>query len=139
LCHLTSSLRKSRRTRRPPSRHRVIQVKALPRHVTPVAREAKRSTLRTSPCYRGLLPPDKEVDGHTRGYLFCFSLSFSPFYPFTTNVTRALPLEAIKGEAGATSKGAIKQQQLEPTSIETSHHAPPLTRDLGSSPSLESL
>jgi hypothetical protein len=27
------------------------------------------------------------------------------FYPFTTNVTRALLLEAIKGEARATSRG----------------------------------
>jgi hypothetical protein len=26
------------------------------------------------------------------------------FHPFTTNVTRALSLEAIKGEAGATSR-----------------------------------
>jgi hypothetical protein len=26
------------------------------------------------------------------------------FHLFTTNVTRALPLEAIKGEAGATSR-----------------------------------
>jgi hypothetical protein len=26
------------------------------------------------------------------------------FYPFTMNVSRALPLEAIKGEAGATSR-----------------------------------
>jgi hypothetical protein len=83
-----------------------------------------------------LLPLDKEEDGHARGHLFCFS---PRFYPFITNVTQALPLEAIKGEAGATSKGAIKQQQLEPTSIETTHHAPPLTRDLESSPSLKSL
>jgi hypothetical protein len=49
-----------------------------------------------------LLPPDKEEDGHARGHLF---LSLFHFYPFTMNVTRALPLEAIKGEAGATSRG----------------------------------
>jgi hypothetical protein len=70
---------------------------------------------------------------------FVFLFHSPYFYPFTMNVTRALPLEAIKGEARATSKGAIMQQQLEPTSIKTTHHAPPLTRDLGSSPSLESL
>jgi hypothetical protein len=35
---------------------------------------------------------------------FVFSFIFSPFYLFTTNVTRALSLETIKGEAGATSK-----------------------------------
>jgi hypothetical protein len=56
-----------------------------------------------------LLMPDKEEDSHTRGHLFCFSLlSFllSPFYLSTTNVTRALPLGTIKGEAGATSRGS---------------------------------
>jgi hypothetical protein len=31
------------------------------------------------------------------------------FHIFTTNVTRALSLEAIKGEVGATSREAIKQ------------------------------
>jgi hypothetical protein len=34
-----------------------------------------------------LLPPDKEEDGHTRSHIFYFSLSFSRFHPFTTNVT----------------------------------------------------
>jgi hypothetical protein len=48
-----------------------------------------------------LLPPDKEEDGRTRGHLFCFSLfPFLYFIFFTTNVTRALSLETIKGEAG---------------------------------------
>jgi hypothetical protein len=80
-----------------------------------------------------LLPSDKEEDDHARDHFFFVFLFYSPcFYPFTTNVTRALPLEAIKGEADATSKGdeaikrsndqAINQQQLEPTSIETTHH-----------------
>jgi hypothetical protein len=55
-----------------------------------------------------LLPPDKEEDGHARGHLFLVFLFHSPyFYPFTTNVTRALRVEAIKGEAGATSKGRL--------------------------------
>jgi hypothetical protein len=49
-----------------------------------------------------LFLPDNEEDGHTRGHLYCFSISFSPL---TTNITRALPLEAIKGEAEATSRG----------------------------------
>jgi hypothetical protein len=60
---------------------------------------------------------------------FVFLFHSPRFYPFTMNVTRALPLETIKGEAGSTSRGrgrssdrAIKQQQLEPTSVETTHH-----------------
>jgi hypothetical protein len=84
-----------------------------------------------------LLPPDKEEDSHVRGHLFCLSLLF---LSFSTNVTQALPLEAIKGKAGATSREiektsdlaikrsndlAIKQQQLEPTSIETISPPPP--------------
>jgi hypothetical protein len=44
---------------------------------------------------------DKEEDGHTRGHLCCFLFHF---HLFTMNVTRALPLEAIKWEAGATSR-----------------------------------
>jgi hypothetical protein len=32
---------------------------------------------------------------------FIFLFHFSPFHLFTTNVTQALPLETIKGEAGA--------------------------------------
>jgi hypothetical protein len=53
---------------------------------------------------------------------FVFLFHSPCFHPFTTNVTRALPLEAIKGETGATSKGVIKQQQLEPTLVKTTHH-----------------
>jgi hypothetical protein len=37
-------------------------------------------------------------------FLF-FSFILPVFYPFTANVTRVLPVEAIKGEAGATAKG----------------------------------
>jgi hypothetical protein len=52
---------------------------------------------------------------------------FPRFHHFTANVTQALPLEAIKGEAGATSRKRSKnettrQQQLEHTAIETAHH-----------------
>jgi hypothetical protein len=58
------------------------------------------------------------------------------------NVTRALLLEAIKGEAGATSKGG-DQATTDRAHLNQNHtsrlHAPPLTRDLGSAPSLESL
>jgi hypothetical protein len=75
----------------------------------------------------------------SKAIFFVFLFHSPYFHPFTTNVTRALPLEAIKGKAGATSKGAIKQQQLESTSIKTTHHAPPLTKDIGSALSLESL
>jgi hypothetical protein len=73
---------------------------------------------------------------------FVFLFHSSCFYPFTTNVTRALPLEAIKGEAGATSKGG-DQAATDRVHLNRNHtsrfHAPPLTRDLGSAPSLKSL
>jgi hypothetical protein len=36
---------------------------------------------------------------------FVFSFILSHFHLFATNVTRALSLEDIKGEAGATSRG----------------------------------
>jgi hypothetical protein len=48
-----------------------------------------------------LFPPNKEEDSHARGHLF---VSLFHFHLFTTNVTRALSLEAIKGKAGATSR-----------------------------------
>jgi hypothetical protein len=60
---------------------------------------------------------------------FVFLFHFPCFHHFTTNVTRALPLEAIKGEAGARAINAIaieirgkkrtRQQQLEHTTLET--------------------
>jgi hypothetical protein len=40
---------------------------------------------------------------------FVFLFHSPCFRPFTTNVTRTLPLETIKGEAEATSR-AIKKQ-----------------------------
>jgi hypothetical protein len=51
-----------------------------------------------------LFPPDKEEDSRTRGHLFIFLFHLFPFHISTTNVTQALFLETIKGEAGATSK-----------------------------------
>jgi hypothetical protein len=75
-----------------------------------------------------LFPPDKEEDGYARGHLFCFSFSFSPFHPFTMNVIRALPLEAIKGvaevkkrEEGTTPRIHLNQNQ---TSRTTTHKRP---------------
>jgi hypothetical protein len=78
-----------------------------------------------------------------------FSFIFSPFHLFTTNVTRALPLETIKGEAGATSKRETSQRRhthLTETSwrrhtylTKTTPHTQLPRRDLGSVPSLESL
>jgi hypothetical protein len=61
-----------------------------------------------------LFPPDKEEDGHARGHLF---ISLFHFHLFTTNVTRALFLEAIKGEAGATSRAIEERQSSNHTSI----------------------
>jgi hypothetical protein len=54
------------------------------------------------------------------------------FYPFTMHVTRALPLKSIKGEAWAKSRKGEKEKKKYNTQQ-------PLTRDLGTSPSLESL
>jgi hypothetical protein len=57
-------------------------------------------------------------------FAFLFHFFFSVFTPFTANVTRALPLEAIKGEGQGPEqsrttepnrKETTKQQQLEPT------------------------
>jgi hypothetical protein len=89
-----------------------------------------------------LLPPDKEEDGYARGHLFLsFSFIFLVFLSFTANITRSLPLEAIKGEAGATSKGTRGDDQATTarTHLNRNHTPPPLTRDLGSAPSLKSL
>jgi hypothetical protein len=53
-------------------------------------------------------------------------------------VTRPLPLEAIKGEAGATSRGDKKtRRKITATTTITTLYTPPLIRDLGSVPSLE--
>jgi hypothetical protein len=60
------------------------------------------------------------------------------FHLFTMNVTRALPLEAIKEETGASDNREIKSTRVHYNQAIT-HHAPPLVRDLGSAPSLESL
>jgi hypothetical protein len=43
-----------------------------------------------------------------RATFFAFLFYFPCFHHFTINVTRALPLEVIKGEAGATSKREMK-------------------------------
>jgi hypothetical protein len=63
-----------------------------------------------------LFPPDKKEDDHVRGHLLVFLFHF---HLFTTNVTRALSLEAIKRKVGATSrqgrKQAIKQQRIDRT------------------------
>jgi hypothetical protein len=80
-----------------------------------------------------LFPPDKEEDGYARGHLF---VSLFHFHLFTTNITRALSLEDIKGEARATSRG---EQESDQATTHPHIHAPPLIRDLGSAPSLESL
>jgi hypothetical protein len=44
---------------------------------------------------------------------FAFLFYFPCFHYFTTNVTRALPLEVIKGEAGARTTRAIKRKKKE--------------------------
>jgi hypothetical protein len=42
---------------------------------------------------------------------FTFPFHFPRFHHFTANVTRALPLEAIKGEAGIASREERKKDQ----------------------------
>jgi hypothetical protein len=69
-----------------------------------------------------------------------FFFIFPYFHYFTANVTRALPLEAIKGEAGARAINAIaieiggkkrtRQQQLERTTLETTTTTTQETWDL---------
>jgi hypothetical protein len=57
--------------------------------------------------------------------LFSFLFHPFPFLPLTMNVTRALSLQAIKGEAGATSR-AIESNRVhlnQNNNINT--HAPP--------------
>jgi hypothetical protein len=54
------------------------------------------------------------------------------FHLFTTNVTRALSLEAIKGEAGATSRAMESNRVHLNRNNNIDTHAPPLKRDLGS-------
>jgi hypothetical protein len=75
-----------------------------------------------------------------KAIFFDFLFHFPHFHHFTANVTRALPLEVIKGEAGidrTRRKQQTRQQQLEHITIETAHHNH--SRDLGPAPSLESL
>jgi hypothetical protein len=83
-----------------------MQDKAWPQHVAPMDGGAKRSMPLHLCAIGKLFPLDKVEDGRTRGHLFLFfSFIFFLFHLFTTNVTRALPLRTIKGEAGATSEG----------------------------------
>jgi hypothetical protein len=97
-----------------------------------------------------LLTPDKEEDGRAQGHLFLsFSFIFSLFHLFITNVTRALPLETIKWEAGATLERGTSQRwhtHLTETSrrrhthlTKTTPHMQLPRRDLGYIPFLESL
>jgi hypothetical protein len=67
-----------------------------------------------------LLTLDKEKDGHTQCHIFVF-LHLFPFHLFTTNVTRALPLGTIKGEAGATSRGTRIETHLTDQALKHTH------------------
>jgi hypothetical protein len=75
---------------------------------------------------------------------FAFLFHFPHFHHFTANVTRALPLEVIKGEAGARMTRVIKRKKRKNdqattarTHLSRNHHHH--SRDLGSALSLESL
>jgi hypothetical protein len=59
-----------------------------------------------------------------RGHLFLFH--FLCFHHFIANVTRTLPLEAIKGEAGARAGGESQNNQTITT--KTQSKPPPLKR-----------
>jgi hypothetical protein len=45
---------------------------------------------------------------------FAFLFHFPRFHHFTANVTRALPLEVIKGEAGAMTRGRKEDETIKP-------------------------
>jgi hypothetical protein len=98
----------------------------------PADGEAKRSTLVASLRYRGNCSHRmrRKTDAPESTFLF-FSFMFSPFHLFTTNVTRALPLETIKWEAGATSKRELASTRRNNTHTSLGY-TPPLKRDLGS-------
>jgi hypothetical protein len=67
-----------------------------------------------------LFPSDKEEGDHAQGHLFIFLFYF---HLFTMNVSRALPLEAIKGEAGATSRAMThKCKNIEIKSTRANHN-----------------
>jgi hypothetical protein len=66
---------------------------------------------------------------------FVFSFIFSPLHLFTTNVTQALPLETIKGEARDTSQ----EEKFHNDQLTHTPHTQIPRRDLGFAPSLESL
>jgi hypothetical protein len=53
---------------------------------------------------------------------FVFLFYLSPFHLFTTNVTRAISLETIKGEVGATSRGIEKTKKQHTLLAKTSTH-----------------
>jgi hypothetical protein len=57
---------------------------------------------------------------HPRPPFLFFSFIFSPFHLFITNVTQALPLKTIKGEAGATPR----KRRQRPTRTHTSPRQP---------------
>jgi hypothetical protein len=82
-----------------PRRHRSTQDDAWPQHVAPADGEVKKLTPITSLCYRGSYSRRirrKTAAPEATFFLFFFFI-FSPFHLFTINVTRALPLETIKG------------------------------------------
>jgi hypothetical protein len=101
LCHLPSSLCKSRGMYHPSS----TAQKHIGRSMaiaccTSGWRGQKLNAHYISAPQGKLFTPDKEEDDRTQGHVFSFI--FFPFHLFTTNVTRALSLGTTKGEAGAT-------------------------------------
>jgi hypothetical protein len=97
----TPSLRKSERTYRPSSTAQKHTGRSMATTCCTNGWRGQKINARYISTLQGnLLTPNKEEDGHTRGHFFCFSLSSFPYFTFfTTNITRALPLETIKGEA----------------------------------------
>jgi hypothetical protein len=127
-----------------PRWHRSTQDEAWPYHVAPADGEAKRSTPITSLCCRrNYFHQIRRKTAAPEATFFVFLFHLFPLHLFTTNVTWALPLKTIKGEAGATSKDTPNGTNVETRNIHTSlkqqHTRITPQRDRGSAPSLESL
>jgi hypothetical protein len=82
----------------------------------------------TSLCYRGNCSDRiRRKTAVPEAIFFVYLFYLFPISPFTMNVTQALPLEAIKGEVGATSKRTLLER-MKRTHLAKRPHTP-LTKE----------